>query len=189
MKIVYPHTIENKFGEKLIFKGVEKGPEGERMIVENVVQPGCGPIMHTHFLQDESLTVVSGTLGYQIMGEAEKIIHEGETVTFYRGTPHRFWNAGEDILHCTGWVTPPNSLAYYLTGIYQAMDKGKDGRPEAFDSAYLFLRYASEYDMPELPSFVKKVIMPATVFVGKLLGKYKHFKDAPEPLMSGQGMP
>ena len=59
----YPLTIENKFGEKLIFKGVEKTPQGERLLVENFVAPGCGPIMHTHYLQDECLTVVSGKLG------------------------------------------------------------------------------------------------------------------------------
>jgi hypothetical protein len=41
-------------------------------------------------------------------------------------------------------------------------------------------RYASEYDLPEIPKFVKKVIIPATYFVGKLLGKYKHFEGAPE---------
>jgi quercetin dioxygenase-like cupin family protein len=182
MKIVYPHTIENKFGEKLIFKGIEKGPDGERMIVENYVQPGCGPLMHTHFQQDESLTVVNGTMGYQLLGEAEKIAKEGDTVTFKAGSPHRFWNAGEDVLHCTGWVSPPNSLAFYLTAIYQAMDNGKGERPETFDAAWLLTTYASEYDMPSIPSFVKKVIMPTTVFIGKLLGKYKHFKDAPAPL-------
>jgi hypothetical protein len=43
-------------------------------------------------------------------------------------------------------------------------------------------RYASEYDLPEVPSFVKKAILPATYHVGRLLGKYKHFKDAPDPV-------
>jgi hypothetical protein len=44
------------------------------------------------------------------------------------------------------------------------------------------MRYSGEYDMPELPAFVKKVIFPLTVFMGKLLGKYRHFRDAPAPL-------
>jgi hypothetical protein len=36
--------------------------------------------------------------------------------------------------------------------------------------------------MVEMPRFVKKVIMPATYRIGMLLGKYKHFKNAPEPV-------
>ncbi|MCB0836658.1 MAG: cupin domain-containing protein [Bacteroidetes bacterium] len=178
----YPLTIENKFGEKLIFKGVEKTPQGERLLVENFVAPGCGPIMHTHYLQDECLTVVSGKLGYQIMGEEEKFAGPGESVLFHKGTPHRFWSAGEETLHCTGWVSPPNTLPFFLKSLYAAMDKGKDGRPENFDSAYLMTRYKSEYDIPEIPGFVKKVIIPITYHIGNLLGKYKHFKGAPEPV-------
>ena len=43
-------------------------------------------------------------------------------------------------------------------------------------------RYRSEYDLKDIPPFVKKVIFPITVAVGKLLGKYSHFKNAPQPL-------
>ena len=64
MKIVYPHTIENCIGEKLIFKELQKEPDGDRLIVENYVTPNHGPLMHTHWLQDESLTVVNGKIGY-----------------------------------------------------------------------------------------------------------------------------
>jgi hypothetical protein len=48
-----------------------------------------------------------------------------------------------------------------------------------FDAAYLLRRYSSEYDMTEIPKFVKKVVIPITYFAGRILGKYKHFKDAP----------
>ena len=56
--------------------------------------------MHVHFKQDESLTVVEGYMGYQTLGEEEKYAQKGETVTFHAGTPHKFWNAGDDILKC-----------------------------------------------------------------------------------------
>ena len=61
MKINYPHTIENCLGEKIIFKQVVPEPDGDRLLVENYVTPGNGPIMHTHHLQDESLTVIKVT--------------------------------------------------------------------------------------------------------------------------------
>jgi hypothetical protein len=62
------------------------------------------------------------------------------------------------------------------------MDKAGKQEGDPFDSAYLITRYKTEYDVSVIPGFVKKVIMPITVVIGKLLGKYKHFKDAPEPL-------
>jgi quercetin dioxygenase-like cupin family protein len=182
MKYTYPHTIQNPTGEKLVFLDVVPEQDGDRLLVENYVTPGAGPLMHTHWQQDEALTVVKGKIGYQVLGGPEQFAGEGETVLFKRGVPHRFWNSGTDVLHCKGWVKPANTLVFYLSSIFAAQNKSGSDRPETFDAAYLLTRYSKEYDLPELPKFVKKAIMPATYVVGKMLGKYKHFKDAPEPL-------
>lgn len=182
MKITYPHTIENCLGEKIIFHSVQQEPDGDRVIVENFVTPGHGPVMHTHFLQDESLTVVSGKIGYQVLGGNLHYANEGETVVFKRGTPHRFWNAGDRILNCKGWIKPANTIVFFLSSIYAAQNKSGKAQPETFDAAYLMTRYAQEYDLPEIPVFVKKTVFPLTYTIGKLLGKYKKFEDAPEPL-------
>jgi quercetin dioxygenase-like cupin family protein len=182
MTIRYPHTIKNCIGETIIFKGIEKTENGDRAIAENFVTPGNGPIMHTHWLQDEVFTVVKGSLGYEIKGQPKQYAKEGETVVFKRGVAHRFWNAGEDILHCKGYVEPANTIVFFLSSIFDAQNKSGKAEPEKFDAAYLLTRYSSEYDLTELPGFVKKIILPVTYFFGKLLGKYPHFKDAPEPV-------
>ena len=184
MNYQFPHTITNPIGETLIFKEVVQEPDGDKVLVENFVVPKSGPPMHTHFLQEEALTVVEGRIGYQVQGSSPKFAGVGETVVFKPGVPHRFWNDGEEILHCTGYVKPANTIVFYLSSIYAAQNKSGTGQPEKFDGAYLIKRYASEYDMPELPSFVKKVIIPITYYIGRLLGKYKHFKNAPEPVKS-----
>jgi quercetin dioxygenase-like cupin family protein len=184
MNYQLPHTIKNCVGETLTFKELVKEPDGDKLVVENCVAPKSGPPMHTHFLQDESLTVVEGRIGYQVKGGQPQYAGPGESVLFKRGTPHRFWNAGEQPLRCTGWVKPANTLVFFLSSVYAAQNKSGSERPETFDSAYLLTRYASEYDMPEIPAFVKKVIMPITYFIGRLLGKYGHFKNAPEPIKS-----
>jgi quercetin dioxygenase-like cupin family protein len=182
MKYKFPHSIANSIGEKITFLGTETGANGDKLIVENFVAPGHGPVMHTHWLQDECLTVVNGKIGYQVLGEQQQFAGEGETILFKRGVPHRFWNAGQDELHCKGWIYPANTIVFFLTSIFAAQNKSGTGQPEKFDGAYLMTRYASEYDMPEIPGFVKKTIIPFTYLLGKLLGKYKHFKDAPEPV-------
>jgi len=54
----YPHTIENKFGEKLVFVDRIKEPDGDKLITEGFVKPNAGPPIHVHWKQEESLTVI-----------------------------------------------------------------------------------------------------------------------------------
>jgi hypothetical protein len=71
---------------------------------------------------------------------------------------------------------------FFLSSIYAAQNKSGKAQPEQFDGAFLLTRYSTEYDLPGIPKFVKKVIIPLTYNIGRLMGKYKHFKDAPEPI-------
>lgn len=182
MKITLPHMIDSGHGEKIIFREIISESDGDRLIVEGHCAPNAGPAMHVHFKQDECIKVVKGKMACEILGKEPVYYSEGEEALFLRNTPHRFWNAGEDELIVRGWVKPANSLIFFLSALYGALKKSDTKRPEAFDAAYLMVRYKSEYGLPELPSFVKHVIMPVTYTIGKMLGKYKHFKDAPEPL-------
>ncbi len=173
-----PFSIETKYGEKITFLRME----GNKLLLEGFCAPMAGPGFHTHLRQDEGVTVVKGKIGYQIFGEAEQFGGVGDSVTFKRGVPHRFWNAGEEELHITGWIDPAENVVFFLSTLYDALNQGTDKRPEMFGGAYLTCRYRNEYDVPDMPGFVKKVIMPFAYFIGKLTGKYSKFKDAPQPL-------
>ena len=178
----YPHTIESGSGEQLTFVKLHQDAEGGWLEVENLVQPKSGPPMHTHWKQDECLTVVQGRIGTQILGEPEQFHEVGATVEFKRSVPHRFWNAGSEPLICKGWIKPAHNIEYFLTEIYRSTKANGGHRPSSFDGAWLATRYQSEFDMVGIPGFVKKVIFPLTVTIGKLTGKHKRFKDAPEPV-------
>jgi quercetin dioxygenase-like cupin family protein len=177
-----PITIENCLGEKITFKEILHEPDGDRLIVENYVTPGNGPLMHTHFLQEEALTVVEGKIGYQVLGGETAFAGPGETVAFAPGVSHRFWNAGSGALRCTGYIKPANTIIFFLSAIFAAQNKSGSERPEKFDAAYLLMRYSSEYELAGIPVFVRKVVIPITYYTGKLLGKYNHFRNAPEPV-------
>jgi hypothetical protein len=179
MKYTYPHIIENGSGEEITFLRHTEDDAGGMIELENRVQPGSGPPMHVHYLQDESLTVVRGKIGAQVQGQAPVFYGEGKTVTFKRGEIHRFWNAGEDILICRGWAKPALNLEYFLTGIYESTKSNGGKGPAAFDGAYLLTRYRSEFDLFVIPAFVKRFIFPITVFLGTLAGKHKKFSGAP----------
>ncbi len=178
----YPHTIDNGHGERLTFLRRVSTPQGEVLEAENCVQPGAGPPMHVHHHQEESLTVVQGRIGYQRPGEEPRYAEAGETVTFGPGEHHRFWNAGEDELRCTGYIRPPDSIEYFLRGIYESQKRSGGVRPDPFDAAYLAWRYRDEFAMTDIPRFVQRFVFPVQVFVGRLLGKYRRYADAPEPV-------
>lgn len=182
MNYVLPHTIDSGRGEKIIFKEIVHEPDGDKVLIEGICAPKVGPPMHVHHMQDEGFTVVKGKAAYQFPGQDPVYLSEGESVTFPRHQYHRFWNAGEEELKINSWVKPVNSVIFFLSTMYGALKNSKTKRPEPFDSAYLMVRYKKEYEMQGLPAFVKKVIIPATYQAGKLLGKYKKFKDAPAPL-------
>jgi hypothetical protein len=57
----YPRKIENGSGQALVFLGVVPDQGGDRLEVEVRAQPGAGPPMHVHYLQEEGMTVVTGT--------------------------------------------------------------------------------------------------------------------------------
>ena len=178
----YPHTIENGAGERITFLRRVPGPAGDRLEVENVVTPGAGPPMHVHHYQVEALTVEQGRIGYQRPGEPPQFAGAGETVAFQPGDAHKFWNAGDGDLRCTGYIEPPDSVEYLLTELFASMRQRGTPQPEPFDAAFLMWRYRSEFTLLEMPALVRQVVLPVQVAVGRLLGKYRKYADAPEPV-------
>ncbi|MEZ5013923.1 MAG: cupin domain-containing protein [Chitinophagales bacterium] len=179
MTYKYPFSIENPAGERILFHGIEHDPKGDKVILEGFAEPNCGPPMHVHFKQDEGFTIVSGKMGYQLQGQEPVYLEAGASMVFSRGTPHRFWNAGNETLHLKGFVQPANNLVFFLDTLYAAQRISGKEQPEAFTAAFLLTRYKSEFDMLDVPKFVRRVIIPLTYFIGRISGKYAKYKNAP----------
>jgi len=179
-QIQLPLEISNGPGDVMAFHQYYTDEQGrEAVAVETQTPPKAGPPMHVHYLQDESLTIIAGTMGIKEPGKPERFITAGETVTWLAGVPHKFWNAGNNTLHCKGWVAPVDSFVFLLSEIHKAVYAGK-GKPSMFDIAFLMRRYRSEFYMLEIPAFVQATYFPLLIFVGRLLGKYKKYAEAPE---------
>lgn len=179
--MTFPHTITGITGEKITFSRTYVKDGIEILEGEIEVQPKAGPPMHTHYRQDESFTILSGTMAYQIAGQEVKYAYPGETVLVKAGIPHKFWNPGSDLLKCKCYVTPPENFAYFLTQLYNSIN-ANGGRPGMYDGAFLLKRYKAEFAMHEIPSFVQKLIFPVVLFFGNLMGKNKKFYNAPIPV-------
>lgn len=175
--MTYPHTINDGHGSRLTFLDADD----ERLRISSTVEPGAGPPMHVHHLQSETVRVEQGRIAFVVDGGPVRTAGPGEEVTFEPGVAHRFWNDGEDELVMTGEVRPPHNLEYFLTQVY-ASTAAHGGRPGAFDAAYLMTRYADEFTMTAVPAPVRRIVFPVQAFLGRILGRYGHFADAPPPV-------
>ena len=54
----------------------------------------------------------------------------------------------------------PNTIVFFLSALYDAQKNSGSPQPEKFDAAYLITCYSKEYDIPEIPAFVKKQLCP-----------------------------
>jgi quercetin dioxygenase-like cupin family protein len=178
----YPHTIENGSGERLTFLRRVRDSAGDRLEVENVVTPGSGPPMHVHLYQEEALTIQEGRIGYQRLGEPPRFGGPGETVVFRAGEAHKFWNAWDEDLRGIGYVQPPDNVEYFLAALFESQRRSGGSRPDPFEAAFLMRRYRSEFQMVEIPAAVQRFVFPVIVAVGRLLGRYRKYADAPEPV-------
>ena len=120
MNKTYPYTIDNGNGELITFTGRTQGPAGERVAVDGVAQPGAGPPMHVHYLQEEAVQVVRGRVGYQVPGGEPQFAGPGQSVAWPAGTPHKWWNAGTDEVRMIGWCTPPGNIEFFLSTLFAA---------------------------------------------------------------------
>ena len=180
----YPYTVDNGSGETLTFNGLTRGSKGDSIEIEGTAQPGAGPPMHVHYLQEETARVVRGRVGYQVLGGQPQFAGTGETVVWPAGTPHKWWNAGNDELQMTGWCTPPDNIEFFLATLFTSTKENGGARPGLFDAAFLTMRYRSEFRLLDLPAVVQHVVIPIVYTVGTLLGRYHKFTDAPPPILA-----
>jgi mannose-6-phosphate isomerase-like protein (cupin superfamily) len=179
---IYPVTFENGSGDRITFIRRVSGPRGDLLEVEHALHPGGGPPMHLHRRQTEVLTVREGRLAWQRPGESPSYAGPGETVVFAPGEPHRFWNAGEGMLRCTGSIDPAGNAEYFLAALYDSQKRSGGKRPNPFDAAFLTRRFRSEFAMPAIPPLVQRFIFPLLLAIGSLLGKFDRYADAPRPV-------
>src|SRR5215469_17329750 len=166
--------LENRHtGEILRMRRVHDAQGQIVLSVDGSLPPGSsGPPLHMHLREHEEFTVKAGTLGAQV-GAKEIVVPAGGTAVLPAGLPHRWWNAGDDLLEISGQVVPAVDLDRYLQAVFAVVNAGPSGKPSIFYLAHVAWRNRRTQALAKPPQAIQRILFPLVVGVGRILGKYR----------------
>ena len=175
--------IENPVtGERLIFHVTAAETKGERVVFETVVQPGgFVAAAHIHPFQTEHFEVLAGTLGMR-QGKNEVELRAGESVVVEPGTPHKFWNAGDEEVRFVCTVTPAlqfERLIATMYGLAAAGKTNKKGMPNPVRLAVIANHHFDDVRLPGVPQWLQKTGLVLGAPFGRLVGYDATFDATP----------
>jgi mannose-6-phosphate isomerase-like protein (cupin superfamily) len=164
--------LENRHtGEILVMRRMRDAQGQIVLTLDGTLPPGTsGPPLHVHFHEHEEGIVKAGTLGAQI-GTDKFVVPAGGTVVLPAGRPHRWWNAGDDLLEFSGHVVPVD-LDRYLQAVFAVLN-ASNGRPPIFYLAHVLWRHRDTQLLSIPPPAIQRILLPVVLIIGRILGKYR----------------
>jgi uncharacterized cupin superfamily protein len=166
-------TLNNRHtGECLHLRRIRRGGQNCLELSGTLPPHRGGPPLHRHFKEDEDGVVVAGTLAAVVDG-VELLVEQGGLVRLPKGSAHRWWNGGAEMLQFDGVVTPVVDFDRYVSAVFDVINSGSAQRPPLFYIAHVSWRHRKTQALLIGPRWVQAVLLPAVVLVGTLLGRYR----------------
>lgn len=173
-------------GEKIVFRKTARDTSGALLQADLYLQPGAFVAAeHIHPQQEERFQVIAGTLRGRVAGK-ELASGPGETVVVPKGTPHVWWNSGDDELHVLVEVRPALRFETFFETFFGLAQDGKvnpkTGLPNPFQMALVMRTYRNELVLARPPQLVQTLLFGALAPIGRLLGykgEYPYPSSAP----------
>jgi quercetin dioxygenase-like cupin family protein len=119
-------------GGRVVLRETAAKTDGELVSFDFFVEPGKLVVQeHFHPNQAERFEVVSGRMEGKVAGE-RRVVRQGEVVEVPKGTPHGWWNAGDDQAHLVVEFRPALRSELMLVTFSRLSREGKvpdSGRP------------------------------------------------------------
>jgi quercetin dioxygenase-like cupin family protein len=167
-------TIHNPVtGERITFLATSADTDGEAVVIETVVEPdGFVAAAHVHPAQSERFAVAAGTLGLKA-GRERLTLGPGDVVTVEPGTPHRFWNAGDEPVRFVCEVRPALQFESLLETMFALAADGKTNRkgmPNPLRLAVIANAHFDTVRLPFPPAWLQKAGLALGAPLGRLVG-------------------
>jgi mannose-6-phosphate isomerase-like protein (cupin superfamily) len=167
-------TIENPVtGERLVFLKTSRETDGELVVIEAFVKPtGFVASAHLHPHQEERFQVLRGTVGFKL-DRSRMYAGPGQRITVPAGTPHKFWNAGEDEAHFVCEVRPALQWERLIETMFGLAADGKTNRkgmPNPLRLAVIAREHFDDVRLPFPPVWMQRMGLAMGAPIGRLLG-------------------
>jgi quercetin dioxygenase-like cupin family protein len=167
-------TIENPVtGERIVFRQTSRETNGAAVVIETYVQPnGFVAAAHVHPSQEERFEVLRGVVGFKIGGE-KIVAGPGRRITVPAGTPHKFWNAGDDEAQFVCEIRPALQFESLLETMFALAADGKTNRkgmPNLLRLAVIAHAHFDTVRLPFPPTIVQRIGLALGSPAGRLLG-------------------
>src|SRR5712691_7863300 len=175
-------TIQNPVTrERVVFLATAHETHGELLRVEHVFAPGGSvPAAHLHPHQEERFEVLSGSPRFRI-GDEERTAGPGDVVAVAVGTPHTWWNAGDDETRVLIEFRPALRTEEIFEILFALGRNGKLNKrsvPNPFLGAVIAREFAQEAGvapskeilLTRLPPPLLQLVIAVLAPLGRLLG-------------------
>ena len=174
-------TIENPItGERVTFLRRSEDTDGELVEFEVVAEPfATGPPEHVHERQEESFEILEGTVTGTLGGEPFTV-SAGESFGIPAGTPHRWWNDGEEELRARVEVRPALEFSEFLETLYGLATDGKTnakGIPNPLQMAVIADHYWETNHLAGPPVPVQRLAFGILAPLGRRLGYRAYYPE------------
>jgi mannose-6-phosphate isomerase-like protein (cupin superfamily) len=186
--VIHPgDSIENPVtGERLVFRRTAADTNGEAVVLEAFVKPnGAVAAAHVHPRQDERFEVISGRVAFKL-GRDELELGPGMRVLVPAGTPHKFWNAGDEEAHFVCEVRPALGFEQLIQTMFGLAAEGKvnrKGMPNPLRLAVIANHHFDDVRLPFPPAWMQRAGLALGAPLGRLLGYEATYVPA------GEGLP
>ncbi|MEN3341096.1 MAG: hypothetical protein V7644_500 [Actinomycetota bacterium] len=160
-------------GERIVFRQTSRETNGEAVVIETFVQPdGFVAAAHVHPGQEERFEILRGTVGFKV-GRKKLVAGPGRRLTVPAGTPHTFWNAGDDEAHFVCEVRPALQFEALLETMFALAADGKTNRkgmPNPLRLAVIANAHFDTVQLPFPPAWLQRAGLALGAPCGRLLG-------------------
>jgi mannose-6-phosphate isomerase-like protein (cupin superfamily) len=178
-------AIENPVtGERIVFRQTSRETNGAAVVIETYVQPnGFVAAAHVHPSQEERFEVLRGTVGFRV-GREKLVAGPGKRLTVPAGTPHKFWNAGDEVAHFVCEIRPALQFESLIETMFSLAADGKTNRkgmPNPLHLAVIAQAYFDTVQLPFPPAIVQRLGLALGSPLGRVLGYEPVYVPAPAP--------
>jgi len=167
-------TIHNPVtGERITFHQTSADTNGEAVVIECTVRPhGFVAATHVHPSQTERFNVIDGRLGMKV-GRKKLLLERGDVAEVEPGTPHKFWNMGDDEVRFVCEVRPALQFESLLETMFALAEDGKTNRkgmPNPLRLAVIARAHFDTVRLPQPPAWLQRAGLALGAPLGRLLG-------------------